>query len=177
MARSTTAETLSPERQLAGFLAKYTPEIAAQAEACLVKIRARVPGAVEMVYDNYAALVIAFGAEDRPREAVFSIAVYPNHVTLVFIWGVDLFDPDKLLRGGGNQVRHIRLAGPETLDEAPVRALMTEAIARSARPFDDTQPGRMVIRMIAPKQRPRRRAAAAPAPTPARARAPKKGKR
>jgi hypothetical protein len=156
MARSTTATVQSPERQLAAFLAKYTPEIVAQTEAVLAKMRARLPGAVEMVYDNYAALVIGFGAEDRPREAVFSIAVYPDHVTLVFIWGVDLFDPDKLLRGGGNQVRHIRLAGPETLDEPAVQALMTEAIARSARPFDDTQPGRMVIRMIAPKQRPRR---------------------
>ena len=156
MARSATATAPSPERQLATFLAKYTPEIVAETEAVLAKMRARLPGAVEMVYDNYAALVIGFGAEDRPREAVFSIAVYPDHVTLVFIWGVGLFDPDKLLRGGGNQVRHIRLDGPETLDDPAVQALMTEAIARSARPFDDTQPGRMVIRAIAPKQRPRR---------------------
>lgn len=156
MARSTTATAPSPERQLASFLAKYTPGIVAETEAVLAKMRARLPGAVEMVYDNYAALVIGFGAEDRPRKAVFSIAVYPDHVTLVFIWGVDLFDPDKRLRGGGNQVRHVRLDGPETLDDPAVQALMTEAIARSARPFDDTQPGRMVIRMIAPKQRPRR---------------------
>ena len=164
MARSTTATTLSPERQLEAFLAKYTPEIAAETEAVLAKMRARLPGAVEMVYDNYAALVIGFGAEDRPREAVFSIAVYPNHVTLVFIWGVGLFDPGNLLRGGGNQVRHIRLAGPETLDDPAVQALMTEAIARSARPFDDTQPRRMVIRAIAPKQRPRRPALAKKGP-------------
>jgi hypothetical protein len=150
--------TLSPERQLAAFLAKYTPETAAQAEAALAKMRARLPGAVEMVYDNYNALVIGFGAADRPREAVFSIAVYPDHVTLCFLWGVGLFDPGKLLRGGGTQVRHIRLDGPETLDEAPVRALMAEAIARSAKPFDDTQPNRMVIRAVAAKQRPRRSA-------------------
>jgi hypothetical protein len=159
MARNTTATNLSPERRLAAFLAKYTPEIAAQAEAVLAKMRARLPGAVEMVYDNYNALVIGFGAEDRPRQAVFSIAVYPDHVSLVFIWGADLFDPGKLLRGGGNQVRHIRLAGPETLDAAPVRALMAEAIARSATPFDDRQTNRMVIRAVAPKQRPRRPAA------------------
>lgn len=150
----------SPEDALAGFIAKYNPEIAALAHAALAKMRALLPGAVEMVYDNYAALVIGFGAEERPREAVFSIAVYPDHVTLVFIWGAGLFDPDKLLRGGGNQVRHIRLDGPETFDDPAVQALMAEAIARSARPFDDTQPGRMVIRAVAPKQRPRR-----PAPT------------
>ncbi len=156
MAPSAKAATPSPESRLATFLAKYTPEIVAETEAVLAKMRARLPGAVEMVYDNYNALVIGFGAEDRPREAVFSVAVYPDHVTLVFIWGVDLFDPHKLLHGGGNQVRHIRLAGPEHLDSPPVRALMTEAIARSARPFDETQPNRMVIRAVAAKQRPRR---------------------
>jgi hypothetical protein len=155
MDRSTTT-TLSPERQFATFLAKYTPEIIAETKAVLAAMRARLPGAVEMVYDNYNALVVGFGAEERPREAVFSIAVYPDHVTLVFIWGAGLFDPGNLLRGEGNQVRHIRLDGPETLDAAPVRALMTEAIARSARPFDATQPNRTVIRAVAEKQRPRR---------------------
>lgn len=150
------AMTLSPERRLAKSLAEYTPAIAAQTKAVLAAMRARLPGAVEMVYDNYNALVVGFGAEERPREAVFSIAVYPDHVTLVFIWGAGLFDPDNLLRGEGNQVRHIRLDGPETLDAAPVRALMAEAIARSARPFDETRPNRLVIRAIAAKHRPRR---------------------
>ena len=59
-----------------------------------------------------------------------------------------------------NQVRHIRLEGPDTLDAAPVRALMAEAVARSAKPFDDAQPNRMVIRAVNAKQRPRH-----PAPT------------
>ncbi|MEA2687980.1 MAG: hypothetical protein QOD51_587 [Candidatus Eremiobacteraeota bacterium] len=151
--------TLSPERQLAAFLSKYAPDMIAEAEAVLAKLRAGLPGAVEMVYDNYNGLVVGFGAADRPSEAVLSIIVLPDHVTLCFLRGVDLFDPEKLLRGGGNQVRHIRLEGPETLDAPPVRALMTEAIARSAKPFDDTQPNRIVIRAVAAKQRPRRPAA------------------
>ncbi len=165
MARSTTATPTSPERRFATFLAMYTPEIVAETEAVLAKMRARLPGAVEMVYDNYNGLVIGFGPEDRPSDAVFSVIALPDHVTLCFLWGADLFDPDKLLRGGGVRVRHIRLDDPETLDAAPVRALMTEAIARSGKPFDDTQPNRMVIRAVHPKPRPRR-----PAP-------PQKGKR
>jgi len=146
------------------MLANFTPAIVAQAEAVLAKMRARLPGAVEMVYDNYNGLVVGFGAEERPHDAIFSIIVLPDHVTLCFIWGADLFDPGKLLRGGGKQVRHIRLDGPETLEVPAVQALMTEAIARSAKPFDDTQPNRMVIRAVHPKPRPRR-----PAP-------PKKGR-
>jgi hypothetical protein len=153
---ATIPATPSPERRFKSFLARYTPEIVAETEAVLAKMRARLPGAVEMVYDNYNGLVVGFGAEEKPREAVFSIIVLPDHVTLCFLWGADLFDPDKLLRGSGSQVRHIRLAGPETLDDAAVQTLMTEAIARSARPFDETQPNRMVIRAVHPKPRPRR---------------------
>jgi hypothetical protein len=159
MGRSTTA-TPSAEQRFATFLARFTPAIVAQAEAVLAKMRARLPGAVEMVYDNYNGLVVGYGAADRPSEAVLSVIVLPDHVTLCFLHGADLFDPDKLLRGGGVRVRHIRLDGPETLDAAPVRALVTEAVARSPQPFDDTQPNRMVIRAVHPKPRPRR-----PAPT------------
>lgn len=151
-----TTVALSPERQLAAFLAKYDPTMVVKTEAVLARMRARLLGAVEMVYDNYNGLVVGFGAADRPSDAIMSIIVLPDHVTLCFLRGVDLFDPHKLLRGGGVRVRHIRLDGPETLDSAPVRALMTEAIARSVTPFDETQPGRIVIRAVVTKQRPRR---------------------
>ncbi len=40
----------SPEKQLAGFIAKYTPEIGALGHAALAKMRARLPGAIELVY-------------------------------------------------------------------------------------------------------------------------------
>jgi hypothetical protein len=41
------------EQQLDSFLAKYDPEIAAFARRALAKMRKLVPGAVEIVYDNY----------------------------------------------------------------------------------------------------------------------------
>jgi hypothetical protein len=41
----------------------------------LAKMRARLPGAVELVYDNYNALAIGFGPTERTSEAVFSIEV------------------------------------------------------------------------------------------------------
>jgi hypothetical protein len=54
--------------QLAGFIAKFTPEVAAQARAILAKMRTRLPGAVELVYDNYNALAIGFGPNERASE-------------------------------------------------------------------------------------------------------------
>jgi hypothetical protein len=45
----------SPEQQLASFIASYTREIGSLAHEALAKMRALLPGAVELVYDNYMA--------------------------------------------------------------------------------------------------------------------------
>jgi hypothetical protein len=145
-----------PEKQLDGFIAKYTPEIGKLAHAVLKKMRKRLPGAIELVYDNYNFLVIGFGPTDRPSEAVFSVVLAPRYVSLCFIQGARLADPDKLLRGTGKQVRNIRLDDTAVLDRPAVRALMEQAIELGGTPFDRKTPGRMVIRAISAKQRPRR---------------------
>src|SRR5271163_819270 len=100
---------MTPKAQLAGFLAKFTPDVAALGKASLAKMRARFPGAIQMVYDNYNFLVIGFGPTERPSEAIFSIALFARGVGLCFIQGAKLSDPQKLLRGNGKQVRNIRL--------------------------------------------------------------------
>ncbi|HEU0175429.1 MAG TPA: hypothetical protein VFV58_14300, partial [Blastocatellia bacterium] len=70
----------APEEQLANFIAKYTPEIGARCQATLAKMRDRLPGAIELVYDNYNALVIGFSPTERASDAIFSIALYPRWV-------------------------------------------------------------------------------------------------
>jgi hypothetical protein len=45
-------EWMSPEAQLAGFMAKFTPEVVTLAEAVLANLRKRFPNAIQMVYDN-----------------------------------------------------------------------------------------------------------------------------
>src|ERR1700743_3492210 len=118
----------SPSKQLASFLAKFTPEVATLAKAILAKMRARYPTALELVYDNYNALAIGFGPTERPSEAIFSIAVFPRWVSLFFLQAKGLPDPEKKLQGGGSVAKHIRLPLPAMLDEPAVRALMQEAI-------------------------------------------------
>ena len=151
-------QTMKPSREaaLAGFIAKYSPEIAELAHAVLAKLRTLLPGAVELVYDNYGAAVIGFGPTERVSHAIFSIALYPRWINLYFLNGAELFDPDKVLLGDGKVVRRIVLDDPQILDAPPVRALMAEALARAARPFDPAQPNRIVIKSISAKQRPRR---------------------
>jgi len=70
------------KRQLDSFLAKYSPEVAGFARRALDRMRKLVPGAIEFVYDNYNWLVIGFGPSERPSEAIFSIVLPPNAVTL-----------------------------------------------------------------------------------------------
>ena len=150
----------SAENQLAGFLAKFTPDVAALEKACLAKMRKRLPGAVQPVYDNYNALAIGFGASDRLRDVIFSIAVYPRWVSLFFWHGVGLNDPNKLLQGSGNQVRHIVLKEAAMLDHPAIVELMEQALLNAKVPIDPKGKGGLVIKSISPKQRPRRPAKA-----------------
>ena len=129
-------------------MAKYTPELAKTAKAMLRKMRKRLPGAVEMVYDNWNGLVIGFGPTE-PSEAILSLLLLPEHVTLCFLNGATLRDPDKLLRGSGNQVRHIRLDDPDHLDQSDIDALIEQAIRKSAKPIGG--PSRLIIKSISAK--------------------------
>jgi len=143
-------------QQLESFLAKYDPRIAGIAKKCLTKLRKLAPGANELVYDNYNALVIGFVPSDRPSDVVFSIALYQEYLNLFFMWGKGLPDPGKRLQGAGKQVRSIRLESAKTLDEPEVRALLRAAMDKAKVPFDPKQKGRMEIRTAMKKHRPRR---------------------
>jgi hypothetical protein len=147
---------VAPEAQLAAFLAKYTPEISALAKAALAKMRERLPGAVQLVYDNYNALAIGFGPSERASEAIFSIAVYPRWVSLFFLRGKDLPDPRRLLKGSGKAVRHVVLKSAESLDDPAIQELMAHALRQAGAPLDAGSPNRLVIKSVSPKQRPRR---------------------
>jgi hypothetical protein len=142
--------------QLDGFIDKFSPDVASQARAMLAHLQRRIPGATIPVYDNYNALAIGFGPDDRVKHIVLSLAVFPRWVTLCFTWGVNLPDPDKLLKGAGNQVRSLRLAGPDQLGDPRVDALIAAAIEQAVVPIDASASGGLVIKSISAKQKPRR---------------------
>jgi hypothetical protein len=146
------------EKQLAGFIGKYSPEIQAVAQRALRKMRALLPGAVELVYDNYNALAIAFGPTERTSEAILSITLYPRWVSLFFTQGASLRDPHKLLKGSGARIRHVVLDDAKGLDQPAVRELIQQAVAKSAVSLDADQPNRIVVKSVSSRQRPRQAA-------------------
>jgi hypothetical protein len=145
----------SPEHRLTEFIAKFNPEVARTARRARTKIRKLLPGAFELVYDNYNALAIAFGPTERASDIILSIAVYPRWVSLFFARGASLPDPSQVLRGSGNQMRHVVLEPVNMLDAPAVRTLITAAVATHPRPLAGVR-GRTIIKSISAKQRPRR---------------------
>jgi hypothetical protein len=146
----------TPAQQLSSFLVKFDPRVAASARAVLSRLRKKLPGAIELVYDNYNALAIGFGPSEKASEVIFSIAVFPRWVSLFFLQGAKLPDPDKVLKGGGTQVRHIVLTDLKILEQPAVRKLMALALKSAKKPLDSKQPRRLIIKSISAKQRPRR---------------------
>ena len=147
---------MDAQRQLDGFIDKFTPQVAALTRALLERMKARIPGAQILVYDNYNTLAIGFCRNDKAGQAILSLAVMPQWVTLCFLWGKSLSDPHHLLKGDGARVRHVRLHTPEALDDPRVEALIAEALATTDWPIDPDEPQRLIIKLKLAKQRPRR---------------------
>jgi hypothetical protein len=147
---------MTPRQQLESFIAKFSDDVAAIARTAVKKMRARYPSANILVYDNYNALAIGFAPGDKTSEAIFSIAVYPKYASLFFLQsGAVLKDPTKRLEGTGGIARHIKLKSADDLDAKDVLVLMQGALALAKTPLPRMGRGKIVIKSISAKQRPR----------------------
>src|SRR3954452_8201517 len=148
---------MSAESELAGFVAKFSPEMQGRIRACRAKLQTRLPDAVELVYDNYNFLVIGFGPTRRASDAILSLAAHARGVNLCFLQrGPELPDPTSILRGSGKVVRNVALDSPDDLDRPDVSALIDAALGLAATPLDASNVGDLFIKWVPPKQRPRR---------------------
>ena len=144
--------------QLAAFIRKFSPTDQRLIRAVRQRLRRRFPTANELVYDNYNFFVIGYSPTERPSDAIVSMAARANGVGLCFIHGASLPDPDKLLLGSGHQTRFIRVDSSRVLDRPEVEALVAAAIAQSRAPLPATGRGKLIIRSVSAKQRPRKKA-------------------
>jgi len=145
------------EKQLAGFIYKFEPKNQTVIRAVRKTLRKRLPTANELVYDNYNFFVIGYGPTERPSDCILSIAAGANGVGICFIRGASLPDPHKTLLGSGKQTRFIRLESAKALARPEVEALIAAAVAKSKAPLPPTGKGKLIIRSVSAKQRPRRK--------------------
>ena len=132
--------------QLTAIIDARPPEMAKLTKAVLAKVRQRLPGSVEMVYDKKNSLVIGFCSAERASNVINSIATYSKWINLYFFEGDTLPDPQGLLQGSGTMVRSIRVTAATDLDRPAVKALMAEARKRADPPLDVNAKRRAVLK-------------------------------
>jgi hypothetical protein len=155
-ARAMTKTAMPPAKQVESFIAKFDPGIARIVRAARAKLRKRYPTANELVYDNYNALAIGYGPNERTSEVFVSLAAYARGATLYFVQGRKIADPKRLLQGQGNQGAFVRLESVTVLDDRDVIALMDSAVSIGKTPLAASGRGRTIVKSISAKQRPRR---------------------
>jgi hypothetical protein len=146
------------EQQLASFIKRFDPKNAALIRSVRKVLRDRLPTANELVYDNYNFFVIGYCSTERPSDCILSIAAAANGIGLSFYYGATLPDPHKLLLGSGSQNRFIRIESAAALARPEVEELIAAAVAQAEKPLPESGIGKLIIRSISKKQKPRRKA-------------------
>lgn len=93
------------------------------------------PDSNELLYHTHA-LTAVFCVSDKLSDAFCMLPVYSNHLNLGFNKGTLLKDPDKLLKGTGNLIRHIDVKNAKDYRNPKVKALIKEAIDFAIKDMD-----------------------------------------
>jgi len=93
------------------------------------------PNCNELIYHTHA-LTAVFSISDRLSDAFCMLPIYTNHLNLGFNKGTLLKDPNKLLTGTGNLIRHIDIKQVSDYRNPEVKALIQEAIEYAVENMD-----------------------------------------
>jgi hypothetical protein len=151
-----TTELANPELQLRKFIGKFEPKHQRLIRSVRQVLRRKFPTLHELVYDNYNFFVIGYCSTERPSDCIFSIAAASSGVGLCFTHGASFPDPKRILVGSGKQTRFLRIESAAVLDRPEVKALLKVATAQAKAPVPTAGRGKLIIRSVSTKQRPRR---------------------
>ena len=116
-----------PPPDLIKFLKPYDRAVRELALSLRSLILEEMAPCHENIYDAYSAVAIGYGPTDRLKDGVFHIAVYTHHVNLGFNDGATLDDRLGILKGTGNQIRHITIQTPADLEKPEIRSYIRRA--------------------------------------------------
>jgi hypothetical protein len=145
------------ESQLQSFVAKFDDDHQRLIREVRSALQARLPHCAELVWDNYNFFVIGYSPTERPSDYIVSIAASAAGLGLSFNNGARLSDPDGVLLGSGKANRFIRLPTAGVLAEPKIEAMLRRAVEASTVPQPWSAGGKLIIRSVSAKQRPRRR--------------------
>lgn len=93
------------------------------------------PDCNELLYHTHA-LTAVFSISDKLSDAFCMLPIYTSHLNLGFNKGTLLKDPDGLLTGTGNLIRHIAIKDPGDYRNPKVNTLIKEAIDFAIKDMD-----------------------------------------
>ncbi len=93
------------------------------------------PDCNELMYHTHA-LTAVFSISDKLSDAFCMLPIYTNHLNLGFNKGTALKDPNKLLTGTGNLIRHIDVKTTSDYRNPKVKSLIREAIEFAIKDMD-----------------------------------------
>lgn len=97
--------------------------LARQAKALIEDI---MPEVVEVAWPTQR--IIGYGVGPKKMSEQFCyIAVFKKRINLGFYYGSDLPDPENLMEGSGETMRHVKIAQPEQLENPALRDLVVAA--------------------------------------------------
>ena len=123
----------APDPEYLKLLVPYGERIRNLALATRTLILEEAPNASEFVYEVYT-IADHFTFTDRPGDAFVFTTTHTNWVNLGFNFGFLLPDPQRLLRGDGKFIRHVRIASEADLAMPGVRKLIRAAAIEAELP-------------------------------------------
>ena len=150
-----------PPPELIKFLQPYDSAIQQLALNLRALVLEEMAPCHENIYDAYNAVAIGYGPSDRLGDGVFHVAVYAKHVNLGFNHGATLDDPLGILKGKGNQIRHVTIKTTADLARPEIRTYVRRAKKQAladARKLGDAEPRNLkgvvsTVKAIYPKKR------------------------
>lgn len=113
------------------LISKSAPKIRALAKKTRLLVLDTFPHANEKTYFGWGNTW--YGTSEKVGDAVFSITPLNAYVSLFFIRGTELSDPDELLEGTGKKLRHVNIHDAAGLYRPALRRLMKRAVAHGKR--------------------------------------------
>ncbi|MCJ0872604.1 DUF1801 domain-containing protein [Streptomyces sp. AP-93] len=96
------------------------------AHACRGLIYDVLPETVEVVWPRQRTAGYGTGPKKMTEQFCW-LAPYTKHVVFGFYYGTELPDPEGLLEGSGNPMRHVKIRTPEDLGNPALRRLVEAA--------------------------------------------------
>jgi hypothetical protein len=114
------------------FLSAYSPDVQKLAKRARKLIFEVTPDVSETVYP--AMKVVRYGLQgNKMAGLVFGIMPTKAGVSLGFMHGTSLPDPEGLLEGTGKNLRHVKLKKKEDVDNPALKALVEAEIREASR--------------------------------------------